>query len=142
MSSAVSSTWGSIPYNFVSCLNSVLAQRLIRRICPKCRYPVNLSAETLLDSNLNPELYGDKAFYESKGCDECSGTGYRGRSGIVEFLDLTDEIRELIIAKAPIAQLKKTAGEAGTVFLREAALEKVLAGETTLREINRVTFID
>jgi type IV pilus assembly protein PilB len=133
---------GIDPYNFVSCLNSVLAQRLIRRICPKCRYPVKLSAEILLDSCINPEIYGNETFYESKGCDECNGTGYRGRSGIVEFLDLTDEIRELIIAKAPIAQLKKAAGEAGTVFLREAALAKVLAGETTLREINRVTFVD
>ena len=81
-------------------------------------------------------------FTRLRGCDECNGTGYRGRAGIVEFLDLTDEIRELIIAKAPVAQLKKAAGEAGTVFLREAALEKVLAGETTLREINRVTFVD
>jgi type IV pilus assembly protein PilB len=133
---------GIDPYNFVSCLNSVLAQRLIRRICPKCRYPVKLSAEILLDSNINPEIYGNETFYESKGCVECNGTGYRGRSGIVEFLDLTDEIRELIIAKAPIAQLKKAAWDAGTVFLRESALEKVLAGETTLREINRVTFVD
>ncbi len=133
---------GIDPYNFVSCLNSVLAQRLIRRICPKCKVPVKLSAETLLESNIDPEIYGDTVFYEAKGCDECSGTGYRGRSGIVEFLDLGDEIRELIIAKAPIAHLKKAAVEAGTRFLRDAALEKVLAGDTTLREINRVTFID
>jgi type IV pilus assembly protein PilB len=133
---------GIDPYNFVSCLNSVLAQRLIRRLCPKCKAPVKYDAEILLESNVDPDVYGDMVFYDAKGCAECNGTGYRGRAGIVEFLDLTDEIREMIIAKAPIAQLKKAAGESGTVFLRESAMEKVLAGETTLREINRVTFVD
>jgi type IV pilus assembly protein PilB len=133
---------GIDPYNFVSCLNSVLAQRLIRKICPKCRVPVKLSAELLLESNIDPEIHGDATFYDIKGCNECNGTGYRGRSAIIELLDLTDEIRELIIAKAPIAQLKKAARDTGTVFLREAALEKVFAGETTLREINRVTFVE
>jgi type IV pilus assembly protein PilB len=91
---------------------------------------------------MDPGIYGDNVFYDAQGCEECNGTGYRGRSGIVEFLDVTDEIRELIIGRAPIAHLKKAAKEAGTVFLREAAIEKVLAGETTLREINRVTFVD
>jgi len=133
---------GIDPYNFVSCLNSVLAQRLIRRLCPKCKAPVKYDAETLLESNIDPDLYASSDFYEARGCDECNGTGYRGRAGIVEFLDLTDEIREMIIGKVPIAQLKKAAGDAGTVFLRESAIEKVLAGETTLREINRVTFVD
>ena len=133
---------GIDPYNFVSCLNSVLAQRLIRKICKKCRVAVQLSPETLRESNIDPEIYGDTTFYEAKGCDECNGTGYRGRSAIIELLVLTDEIREMIIAKAPIAKLKKAAREAGTIFLREAALEKVFAGETTLREINRVTFVE
>ncbi len=133
---------GIDPYNFVSCLNSVLAQRLIRKICKKCRVEVKLSSETLRESNIDPELYGDTTFYEAKGCDECNGTGYRGRSAIIELLVLTDEIRELIIAKSPIARLKKAAKDAGTIFLREAALEKVFAGETTLREINRVTFVE
>jgi len=133
---------GIDPYNFVSCLNSVLAQRLVRRICHKCRVPVKLSTEVLAASNMDPGIYGDNVFYDAQGCEECNGTGYRGRSGIVEFLDVTDEIRELIIGRAPIAHLKKAAKEAGTVFLRDAAIEKVLAGETTLREINRVTFVD
>jgi type IV pilus assembly protein PilB len=133
---------GIDPYNFVSCLNSVLAQRLIRRLCPKCKVPVKYDAETLLESNIDPDLHAGSDFYEARGCAECNDTGYRGRAGIVEFLDLTDEIREMIIGKVPIAQLKKAAGDAGTVFLRESALEKVLAGETTLREINRVTFVD
>jgi len=133
---------GIDPYNFVSCLNSVLAQRLIRRICPNCKTPVSHSAETLQESNIDPYKCGDLIFYEGKGCNDCNGTGYRGRSAIVELLYLTDDIRELIISKAPMAQLKKSAREAGTTFLREAALEKVFAGETSLREINRVTFVE
>jgi type IV pilus assembly protein PilB len=81
-------------------------------------------------------------FYEAKGCEECNGTGYRGRSAIVELLDLTDELRELIVSKAPAAVLKKAAKEVGTMFLRESAVEKVLMGETTIKEINRVTFVE
>ncbi|MRR07359.1 MAG: pilus assembly protein PilB, partial [Deltaproteobacteria bacterium] len=80
--------------------------------------------------------------FEARGCDEGNGTGDRGRSAIVELLDLNDNIRELIMSKTPAAQLKVAAREAGTVFLRESAVEKVLAGETSLREINRVTFVE
>jgi len=133
---------GIDPYNFVACLNCVMAQRLVRKICKSCKAPVQISDEQLLESGLDPERCRGVTFYDAKGCDECNGTGYRGRSAIVELLDLNDEIRELIIAKAPAIQLKKAAKDAGTVFLRESAVEKVLAGETTLREINRVTFVE
>lgn len=133
---------GIDPYNFVSCLNSVLAQRLIRRICPKCKEPVSYSTDTLTEANIDPDACANIVFYEGKGCDECNGTGYRGRSAIIEILYFTDEIREMIISKVPVAHLKKAAREAGTIFLREAAVEKVLAGDTTLREINRVTFVE
>ncbi|KAF0218291.1 MAG: type IV pilus assembly protein [Geobacteraceae bacterium] len=133
---------GIDPYNFVSCLNCVMAQRLVRKICPKCKFPVILSDETLMESAIDPEKCRDVTFYDAKGCDDCNGTGYRGRAAIVELLDLNDEIRELIIAKSSVAQLKKAAREAGTVFLRESAVEKVFAGDTTLREINRVTFVE
>lgn len=133
---------GIDPYNFVSCLNCVMAQRLVRKMCPKCKYPVKLSDETLLESGIDPETCREVTFYDVKGCDECNGTGYRGRSAIVELLDLNDEVREVIVSKAPAAQLKKVAREAGTVFLRASAIEKVFAGETTLREINRVTFVE
>lgn len=133
---------GIDPYNFVSCLNCVMAQRLVRKICPKCKFPVILSDEILRESGIDPEKCRDVTFYDAKGCDDCNGTGYRGRAAIVELLDLNDEIRELIIAKSSAAQLKKAAKEAGTVFLRESAVEKVFAGETTLREINRVTFVE
>ncbi|GAB7027280.1 GspE/PulE family protein [Geotalea toluenoxydans] len=133
---------GIDPYNFVACLNCVMAQRLVRKICPKCKYPVVIPDEKLIESAIDPERCRNVTFYEAKGCDDCNGTGYRGRSAIVELLDLNDEIRELIIAKASAIQLKKAAKEAGTVFLRESAVEKVLAGDTTLREINRVTFVE
>lgn len=133
---------GIDPYNFVSCLNCVMAQRLVRRLCSKCKYPVQIPDQLLLESGIDPEQCRDATFYDAKGCDDCNGTGYRGREAIVELLDLNDDVRELIIAKSPAALLKKAAKEAGTVFLRESAVEKVLAGITTLREINRVTFVE
>lgn len=133
---------GIDPYNFVSCLNCVMAQRLVRKICYKCKFPVAISEETLRESGIDPDLCRDVTFYDARGCDECNQTGYRGRAAIVELLDLDDHLRELIVNKVPAVQLKKAAKEAGTVFLRESALEKVFAGETTLREINRVTFVE
>ena len=133
---------GIDPYNFVSCLNCVMAQRLVRKICQKCKFPVTITDEALLESGIDPESCRNVVFYDVKGCDDCNGTGYRGRSAIVELLDLNDEIRELIIAKSSAAVLKKAAREAGTIFLRESAVGKVLSGDTTLREINRVTFVE
>jgi type IV pilus assembly protein PilB len=119
-----------------------MAQRLVRKVCPKCRQAVKYTDEFLRESAINPDLCSSVVFYEAKGCEECNGTGYRGRSAIVELLDLNDELRELIVSKAPAAILKKAAREAGTMFLRESAVEKVFAGESTLREINRVTFVE
>ncbi len=133
---------GIDPYNFVSALNCVLAQRLVRRVCRKCRKPVRYTDEVLRESALEPLRCRDAIFYEARGCDECNGTGYRGRSAIVEFLELNDNIRDMIVNKAPAAQLKKAAKEYGTVFLREASVEKLFSGETTLKEINRVTFVE
>jgi len=133
---------GIDPYNFVSCLNCVMAQRLVRKICPKCKVPLGMTDDILRESGIDPDKCRDVTFYDAKGCDECNGTGYRGRAAIVELLDLNDDIREHIINKSPITQLKKAAKEAGTIFLRESAVEKVLAGETSLREINRVTFVE
>jgi len=133
---------GIDPYNFVSCLNCVAAQRLVRKICPGCKREVRYDRQILEESGLAYEQYRDTVFYEGAGCSDCHGTGYHGRSAIVELLELSDQIRELIVNKAPVTQLKKAAREAGTVFLREAALEKVMEGTTSLREINRVTFIE
>lgn len=133
---------GVEPYNFVSSLNCILAQRLLRLICKKCKHPVNIDDTVLKESGLSLEKHGGSVFYEGKGCDECHGTGYRGRKAIVELLDLTDEMRDLIAGKQPLAVIKKKATEEGLVTLRQTAIESVLRGETTLKEINRVTFVE
>ncbi|MEI6212856.1 MAG: GspE/PulE family protein [Desulfuromonadales bacterium] len=133
---------GIDPYNFVSCLNCVMAQRLVRKVCTVCRQPVQYTDEQLLDGGVDPQQFQGKLFYEAKGCDECHGTGYRGRVAIVELLELNDQLRDLIIAKVPATQLKQAARDAGVTFLRESAIEKMVAGVTTLKEINRVTFVE
>ncbi len=130
------------PYNFVSALNCVLAQRLVRLICPNCRIRHQPSDQMLIDSGLDPAAFRDRVFYEGRGCMECHGTGYRGREAISELLDLSDEIREMILGRRPSAEIKKKAVEEGMIPLRQSALLKVLGGKTTLREINKVTFVD
>ncbi|MCL4836980.1 MAG: GspE/PulE family protein [Thermoanaerobaculia bacterium] len=129
-------------YNFVSALNCVLAQRLVRRICPHCRRPARISRIALEESGLSPSLYADQVFYEGAGCLECNGTGFLGRLAVSELLDLSDRIRELILERRPGSEIKRAAKGEGMRFLRESALEKVLQGVTTLREINKVTFVD
>jgi len=129
-------------YNFVSALNCVLAQRLVRRICPHCRRPAKVGHQLLEDSGLSPAVYGDHQFFEGAGCLECNGTGFLGRLAVSELLDLSDRIRELILEKRPGSEIKRAAKEEGMRFLRESALEKALQGMTTLREINRFTFVD
>ncbi len=129
-------------YNFVSCLNCVAAQRLVRKICLNCKQEVKYNKQTLEESGLSYEKFRRKTFYEGAGCEECHGTGYVGRSAIMELLDMTDELRELIVSKAPVSHLKEAARRAGTSFLRQSAIDKVVAGITTLPEINRVTFIE
>ena len=133
---------GIDPYNFVSSLNCVMAQRLVRRVCRKCRQPVQHSDEVLREGGVDPELVRGATLYEAKGCEECNNTGYRGRSAIVELLELNDHQRDLIIGKVTATQLKQAAREAGVVFLRDSAVEKLVAGDTTLKEINRVTFVE
>jgi len=130
------------PYNFVSSLNCVMAQRLVRRLCPQCRIPARYPDEVLLNSGIDPERARKSNLFEAQGCDACNGTGYHGRTAIVELLDMTDDIRDLIISKASTTELKQKAHESGVVFLRESAIEKLLQGETTLKEINRVTFVE
>jgi type II secretory ATPase GspE/PulE/Tfp pilus assembly ATPase PilB-like protein len=130
------------PYNFVSSLNCVQAQRLVRTICAHCRREIRASPELLVESGLDPEVYREVPFYEGTGCIECGGTGYMGRTAICELLDLTDRIRELILERRSSADIKRAASEEGMVFLRESALNKALAGRTTLQEINKVTFVE
>jgi type IV pilus assembly protein PilB len=133
---------GVEPYNFVSALNCILAQRLVRLICDACRTEVHYPPEVLEASGLDPAQWGKIPLYEGPGCIECAGTGFRGRSAIHELLDLSDRIRELILAKKPTSEIRRAAREEGMKFLRESALDKVRLGMTTLKEINKVTFIE
>ncbi len=130
------------PYNFVSALNCVQAQRLVRTICSHCKREIRASRELLIESGLDPETHGEVPFYEGAGCIECGGTGFMGRTAVCELLDLTDRIRELILERRSSADIKRAATEEGMVFLRESALNKALGGKTTLQEINKVTFVE
>jgi type IV pilus assembly protein PilB len=133
---------GVEPYNFVSALNCILAQRLVRVICDSCRTEVRYPAEVLEASGLDAAQWGPVPFYEGQGCIECAGTGYRGRTAIHELLELSDRIREMILIKRPSSEIRRAARDEGMRFLRESALEKVRTGVTTLKEINKVTFIE
>src|ERR1700687_3576155 len=129
-------------YNFVSSLNCILAQRLVRNICVHCKRQATITRAMLVESALDPALEHQATFYEGLGCIECGGTGYKGRTGICELLDLSDHIREMILEKRPSSEIKKAAREEGMRFLRESAVERVMEGITTLREINKVTFVE
>ncbi|MGZ6971470.1 MAG: GspE/PulE family protein, partial [Thermoanaerobaculia bacterium] len=129
-------------YNFVSALNCVLAQRLVRKICAHCRVEVAVSPEAFREAGLDPAAMAGQKFYEGRGCLECDGTGFHGRMAIAELLDLSDRIRGLILERRPAAEIKRAAKEEGMTFLREVALAKVFEGWTTLKEINKVTFVE
>ena len=129
-------------YNFVSALNCILAQRLVRTVCEYCGHTVHYDDETLLASGMDPAEWRDFDFREGSGCMECGGTGYRGRTAIHELLDLTDTVREIILAKKPTSEIRRQAQKEGMGFLRESAIERVRRGITTLKEINKVTFIE
>lgn len=131
------------PYSFISALNCILAQRLVRVLCPHCRKPVKYDKETLAASGLDPAKYGNLTFYEAKGCPECGFKGYRGRTAIAELLELSDHIREMILQRKPLSEVKKQAKAEGMIFLREIGVQdKVLNGITSLRELNKVTFVE
>src|SRR6187200_575619 len=133
---------GVEPYNFVSSLNCVLAQRLIRMLCPYCKRPYQASELELQESGLRAEEHGKTTFYSNVGCDACNHTGYRGRTAIHELLDLSDNIREMIVERRPGSEVRRSAEAEGLTSLRESALRKVFAGISTLHEINRVTFVE
>jgi general secretion pathway protein E len=130
---------GVDPYSFVSALNGIMAQRLVRVSCPHCAVDIEPDAELLADSGIGAEVAAGMRFRAGRGCGQCRGTGFRGRRAIGEILQLNEEIRELIIARQPVRLIREAARRNGTRFLREIALDMVGAGETTLQEINRVT---
>ncbi|HET7219787.1 MAG TPA: GspE/PulE family protein [Vicinamibacterales bacterium] len=133
---------GVEPYQFVSALNCVLAQRLVRNICAHCKRRATVTRAMLEESGMDPALEHSGLFFEGAGCIECGGTGFKGRHAICELLDLSDNIREMILARRPSSEIKKAAREEGMRFLRESGVERVLNGSTTLREINKVTFVE
>jgi type IV pilus assembly protein PilB len=133
---------GVEPYNFVSALNCIMAQRLVRVICPNCKKPKNYSNDELRELGLDPAVWAAAPLYEGVGCLECSGTGYHGRTAICELLDLTDRIREMIVDRRPTSEIKRAAREEGMITLRESGLAKIRAGITAIREINKVTFVE
>src|SRR5271166_4853874 len=133
---------GVEPYNFVSALNCILAQRLVRVICVYCKAPVRYPDAVLVESGLNPDEWRNVTLYEGPGCFECGGTGFRGRTAIHELLDLSEHIREMILDKRPASEIKRIARDEGMTFLRESAINKARSGVTTLKEINKVTFIE
>ena len=133
---------GVEPYQFVSALNCVLAQRLVRRICVDCKRPVKLTRDQFVESALDPAIADRHVFYEGEGCIECGGTGYKGRTAICELMDLSDRIRDMILERRPTSEIKRAAKDDGMTFLRECAVGLVLEGVTTLREINKVTFVE
>ena len=133
---------GVEPYNFVSSLNCVLAQRLIRMLCPYCKRLYHPSDTELTEAGLRPEVHRTHPFYLNVGCDACNHTGYRGRTAIHELLDLSDNIREMIVERRPGSEVRRAAEAEGLTSLRESALQKVFSGISTLHEINRVTFVE
>jgi len=133
---------GVEPYNFVSALNCIMAQRLVRVICPNCKGPKKCTPEELKDAGLDPAVWGNVVMVEGVGCLECSGTGYHGRTAICELMDLSDRIREMIVDRRPTSEVKRAAREEGMATLRESGLAKVRAGITTIKEINKVTFVE
>jgi len=130
------------PYSFISALNCILAQRLVRVLCPKCKTAVHYDERQLLESGLDPAVFGKQSFYETQGCQECHFTGYQGRTAIAELLELSDEIREMILGRKPLSEVKRKAKEESMVFLREVGIQKVLKGITSLKELNKVTFVE
>ncbi len=134
---------GVEPYNFVSALNCVLAQRLVRLLCPTCKRPYTPNEDELTESGIHKdEVSGEQVFFRSVGCDACNHTGYRGRTAIHELLDMSDTIREMIIERRPGSEIRRQAEKEGLSSLRESAVKKVFLGMTTLHEINRVTFVE
>ncbi|MCK4556196.1 MAG: type II/IV secretion system protein [Candidatus Aminicenantes bacterium] len=130
------------PHSFISALNCILAQRLVRVLCSKCKAPVKYNSKQLVESGLNPQKYRGTVFYEARGCSECYDAGYKGRTAIAELLELSDEIREMILEKKPLSEVKKRAKDERMIFLREVGMDKVLEGITSLKELNKVTFVE
>ena len=129
-------------YQFIAALNCVLAQRLVRQICRHCKHETHIAPELLMEAAIPVDVGLRQTFYEGAGCIECGGTGFKGRTAICELMDLTDRIRDMILERRPTSEIKRAARDEGMTFLRECAVRRVFDGVTTLREINKVTFVE
>ena len=130
------------PYSFISALNCILAQRLVRMLCPECKKKVEYSERELEESGLDESELQGHELYEAVGCPECRHTGYQGRTAIAEFLELSDAIREMILERKPLSEVRKQAQIEGMIPLRQIGMQKVLSGITSLKELNKVTFVE
>jgi type IV pilus assembly protein PilB len=133
---------GLEPYHFLSSLNCILTQRLVRVLCRLCRRPVRYGREALREHGLDPELDASRTFYEAVGCDTCQGTGFRGRTAVAELVEMNDNIRTLIMERRSGSVILSAAQEGGTLLLRDAALERARAGHTSVDEMNRVSYAE
>jgi len=130
---------GVDPYSFVSALNGILAQRLLRIVCPHCAEKIAPTQAMIDATGESPKLAAIFNWRIGRGCSECRGTGYKGRKAIGELLVLNDELREAIISRVPVRRLKELAKDSGLQFIRSAAMNLVQEGLTTIEEVNRVT---
>jgi len=127
------------PYNFVSALNCVQAQRLVRTICTHCKREVRAAPELLVESGLDPRLYADVAFFEGQGCMECGGTGYKGRAGLYEVMAMSPELRRMVLRGASTAEMSDQAVSEGMLTLRMDGILKIKKGTTSLEEVVKET---
>ena len=130
---------GCEPFLVAASLEGVLAQRLVRTICPDCRTPYEPSSTILSQLGVSPYELGDKHFFTGRGCDKCSNSGYKGRKGIYELLDINDTLRDMITDRAPSVVLKQKAIEMGMSTLREDGLRNIYDGNTTIEEVLKYT---
>lgn len=129
-------------YSVVSALNCVMAQRLVRKICPHCKEKIKIDQEYLEFSGLYDDAYTRHTWYDGKGCDKCYHTGYLGRSAVAEFLNLTPALRDMLLNHSSLSAIQEKAVQDGMTPFRQAAIAKAMAGETSLKEINRVIFME
>jgi type IV pilus assembly protein PilB len=133
---------GVPPFLITATLEAILAQRLVRKICRDCREPTMPSTETLAQLNLTPDDVLGKRFFRGRGCPACNNTGFKGRSGLFEFMPISDRVRELINQGASTEKIRDVALQTGMIPLRESGLEKVYNGITTIEEVIRETVVE
>ena len=132
---------GIEPFLVATSVHLICAQRLARRVCQECKYDEELSPQVLIDAGFTPEEAKTAKAYKGRGCAACSNKGYKGRTGLYEVLEVTDELRELILVGASALEIKRKAIEQGMITLRRSGLIKVAAGMTTLEEVMRETVL-